>query len=273
MTKRPRRAALPAAAFLSAVLIAAGFILSTNGAQGALIDLATRILPGLEGSPSAETSEHAAAGLTVRDFAACGPLQTGDLVFRRGFGTESRLILEAQGKSRVPYTHVGIVAAANPVTIVHAATSDDPKHPNSVVASSLSDFLALGDGAGVVRPAWNDDLKRRAARRALGMKGEAFRLVPDDPDALYCTTLIEKALSPDLKPDFPRTTVKVPVLGGNYLFPAALWEAEGMTPVCRVEKPGRAADGGAPHKASPHDCGSGNVHIGRSASFEAPANL
>ncbi len=237
MTKRPRRAALPAAAFISAVLISAGFILSTNGAQGALIDLATRILPGLEGTPSADTSEHAATGLTVRDFAPCGPLQTGDLVFRRGFGTESRLILEAQGKGRVPYSHVGIVAATNPVSIVHATTSDDPKHPNSVVASTLAGFLALGDGAGVVRPSWDDDLRSRAARRALDMKGKAFRLVPDDPDALYCTTLIEKALSPDLKPDFPRTTVKVPVLGGDYLFPAALWEAEGMTPVCRIEKP------------------------------------
>ena len=67
-------------------------------------------------------------------------------------------------------------------------------------------------------------------------KGETFRLVPDDPDALYCTTLIEKSFEPDLKLDLPRDVVKVPVVGGSYLFPAALWEADGMTHVCMIGK-------------------------------------
>lgn len=68
------------------------------------------------------------------------------------------------------------------------------------------------------------------------MTGVAFRLVPDDPDALYCTTLIEKSFEPDLKLDLPRDVVKVPVVGGSYLFPAALWEADGMTHVCMIGK-------------------------------------
>ena len=48
------------------------------------------------------------------------------------------------------------------------------------------------------------------------MTGEAFRLVPDDPDALYCTTLIEKSFEPDLKLDllssstFPATSSRSP---------------------------------------------------------------
>ncbi|MFR6358871.1 MAG: hypothetical protein ACLUNV_04185 [Sutterella wadsworthensis] len=34
----------------------------------------------------------------------------------------------------------------------------------------------------------------------------------------------------------PRDVVKVPVVGGSYLFPAALWEADGMTHVCVIGK-------------------------------------
>ena len=129
-----------------------------------------------------------------------------------------------------------MVVSEHPVMIVHATTSDDPAHPNSVISSSLPEFLSMGDRAGVARPAWSDALKAAAAGRARCMTGETFRLVPDDPDALYCTTLIEKSFEPDLKLDLPRDVVKVPVVGGSYLFPAALWEAAGMTHVCMIGK-------------------------------------
>lgn len=221
-----RTAALLTAA---AVLISAGIVLTHEGVKGAIIEAATRLLPGL-----LEASAEVPRGVTLDDFAPCGILRTGDLIFRRGFGTESRLIIEAQGPDRAPFSHVGMVVSEDPVMIVHATTSDDPAHPNSVISSTLPQFLSMGDRAGVARPVWSEDLKRTAAGRARAMTGEAFRLVPDDPDALYCTTLIEKSLEPDLKLDLPRDVVKVPVIGGSYLFPAALWEADGMTHVCMI---------------------------------------
>ena len=223
-----RTAALLTAA---AVLISAGIVLTNEGVKGALIEAATKLLPGLQ-----ESAAEVPSGVTPDDFAPCGSLRTDDLVFRRGFGIESRLIIEAQGPDRVPFSHVGMVVSEDPVIIVHATTSDDPAHPNSVISSTLPEFLSMGDRAGVARPAWSEALKRAAAGRARGMTGEAFRLVPDDPDALCCTTLIEKVLEPDLKLDLPRDVVKVPVVGGSYLFPAALWEADGMTHVCMIGK-------------------------------------
>lgn len=198
-----RTAALLTAA---AVLMSTGIVLMHEDVKGELIEVATVLLPGLQEAPSAEVP----TGVTLDDFAPCGSLRTGDLVFRRGFGTESRLIIEAQGPNRAPFSHVGMVVSEHPVMIVHATTSDDPAHPNSVISSSLPEFLSMGDMAGVARPAWSD--------------------------ALYCTTLIEKSFEPDLKLDLPRDVVKVPVVGGAYLFPAALWEADGMTHVCMIGK-------------------------------------
>lgn len=224
-----RTAALLTAA---AVLMSTGIVLMHEDVKGELIEVATVLLPGLQKAPSAEVP----TGVTLDDFAPCGSLRTGDLVFRRGFGTESRLIIEAQGPNRAPFSHVSMVVSEHPVMIVHATTSDDPAHPNSVISSSLPEFLSMGDMAGVARPAWSDALKAAAAGRARGMTGVAFRLVPDDPDALYCTTLIEKSFEPDLKLDLPRDVVKVPVVGGSYLFPAALWEANGMMHVCVIGK-------------------------------------
>lgn len=223
-----RTAALLTAA---AVLISAGIVLTHEGVKSALIEAATRLLPGLQ-----EASAEVPTGVALGDFAPCGILRMGDLIFRRGFGTESRLIIEAQGPDRAPFSHVGMVVSEHPVMIVHATTSDDPAHPNSVISSTLPEFLSMGDRAGVARPAWSEDLKAAAAGRARAMTGEAFRLVPDDPDALYCTTLIEKSLEPDLKLHLPRDLVKVPVIGGAYLFPAALWEADGMAHVCMIGK-------------------------------------
>lgn len=224
-----RTAALLTAA---AVLMSTGIVLMHEDVKGELIEVATVLLPGLQEAPSAEVP----TGVTLDDLAPCGSLRTGDLVFRRGFGTESRLIIEAQGPNRAPFSHVGMVVSEHPVMIVHATTSDDPAHPNSVISSSLPEFLSMGDMAGVARPAWSDALKAAATGRARGMTGVAFRLVPDDPDALYCTTLIEKSFEPDLKLDLPRDVVKVPVVGGSYLFPAALWEANGMMHVCVIGK-------------------------------------
>ena len=91
-----RTAALLTAA---AVLISAGIVLMHEDVKGELIEVATVLLPGLQEAPSAEVP----TGVTLDDFAPCGSLRTGDLVFRRGFGTESRLIIEAQGPNRAPF--------------------------------------------------------------------------------------------------------------------------------------------------------------------------
>ena len=92
-----RTAALLTAA---AVLMSTGIVLMHEDVKGELIEVATVLLPGLQEAPSAEVP----TGVTLDDFAPCGSLRTGDLVFRRGFGTESRLIIEAQGPNRAPFS-------------------------------------------------------------------------------------------------------------------------------------------------------------------------
>ena len=167
--------------------------------------------------------------LTLADVADMPPLKVGDLVFRWGFGTESSLIVRAQSEARAPYSHVGMVTKINPVVITHATTTDDPQHRDQVIQSSLEAFLQHGHRFGVKRPHWSDDIKAQSALRAEKRLGTPFQLSPDNPDALYCTTLVTQSLLPDLVLDVPRDLVDVPVIGGHYLMPAALWEHPGMT--------------------------------------------
>lgn len=177
--------------------------------------------------PDTRTSE-SARPLTPADMPDLPPLAVGDLVFRRGFGTESSLIVRAQGETRSPFSHVGLVTAVKPVEITHATTSDDPARRDQVIVSTLSDFLAQGSRFGVRRPDWSDDVKRRTADRAQALVGRPFRLSPDDPSALYCTTLVTRAAAPDVTLRVTPEPIDVPVIGGRYLMPAALWEADGM---------------------------------------------
>lgn len=86
-----RTAALLTAA---AVLMSTGIVLMHEDVKGELIEVATVLLPGLQEAPSAEVP----TGVTLDDFAPCGSLRTGDLVFRRGFGTESRLLRVPTGR-------------------------------------------------------------------------------------------------------------------------------------------------------------------------------
>lgn len=169
--------------------------------------------------------------LTLADLTDMPPLKVGDLVFRWGFGTESNLIVRAQSERRAPYSHVGLVTRINPVVITHATTNDDPKHPDQVIQSTLESFLMHGHRFGVKRPNWSEAIKARTAQRAEGFIGTPFKLSPDNPTAIYCTTLITEALSPDMTLDAKRDLVDVPVIGGHYLLPAALWEHPSMTTI------------------------------------------
>lgn len=72
-----------------------------------------------------------------------------------------------------------------------------------------------------------------SAGRPTGLRlslGRPFRLSPDDPSSLYCTMLVTHANEPDVTLNVPPEPIDVPVIGGRYLLPAALWEADG----CRL---------------------------------------
>lgn len=54
-----------------------------------------------------------------------------------------------------------------------------------------------------------------------GFVGKPFSLDSKDPDSVYCTTLIEQALSPLVTTSLKRQDVKLMIVQGEYLFPEA----------------------------------------------------
>ena len=79
-------------------------------------------------------------------------LEPGDWVFRSGISADSRVI---KSISRSRYSHIGMIVQTVPqVVVAHAATDDDPKHPDQVLLTPLAEFAATdkADGIAVARP-------------------------------------------------------------------------------------------------------------------------
>lgn len=72
---------------------------------------------------------------------AISVLEKGDWVFRRGRDVDSSVINVLNDRQ---FSHMGMVIATPPqVTTLHAATDDNPDHPNQVILSNLAPFFRL----------------------------------------------------------------------------------------------------------------------------------
>ncbi|HSL84960.1 MAG TPA: YiiX/YebB-like N1pC/P60 family cysteine hydrolase [Thermoanaerobaculia bacterium] len=128
---------------------------------------------------------------------AAGP-RPGDVVFRRGCGLVSRVVLSSDPAST--FSHVGIVVAGpGGLTVVHALPPTDASG-GGVVAEPLSEFLAprAATAAALFRLRGRDArIGRRVAREALRLAeaGVPFDVRFDlaTGDALYCTELVWRA--------------------------------------------------------------------------------
>lgn len=156
----------------------------------------------------------------------------GDIVFRRGHDVTSHLVLVLDPASR--YSHVGIVAESEGVSIVHAAPAEGPDERDGVRVQSLAAFLAPARASAVAVFRLDDaavanaaEVARRAAQVAVtiashrpGFDG-AFDL--RSRDRYYCTELVWQAFREagvNLVPRFD--VLSVPLLSRDVILPSTL---------------------------------------------------
>ena len=151
-------------------------------------------------------------------------LRTGDLVFRLGDVTDSRIIATA---TDFKYSHVGIIVRESPLLVVHAVTGEGER--DGVAAVSMREFLAHARDFGAARIKFlSDEQKARLAASLLRRVGESFALRPRGEANLYCTTLLEQEISKitEFSPKYFKLSLAV--LGGEYLAPKAFWRYGGV---------------------------------------------
>ena len=151
-------------------------------------------------------------------------LRTGDLVFRLGDVTDSRIIATA---TDFKYSHVGMIVRERPLLVVHAVTGEGGL--DGVAAVSIREFLAHARDFGAVRMKFlSEEQKARLAASLLRRVGESFTLRPRGEANLYCTTLLEQEISKIMEFSPQYFELNLAVLGGEYLAPKAFWHYGGV---------------------------------------------
>ena len=151
-------------------------------------------------------------------------LRTGDLVFRLGDVTDSRIIATA---TDFKYSHVGMIVRERPLLVVHAITGEGEQ--DGITAVSMCEFLAHARDFGAVRMKFlSEEQKARLDASLLKRVGEGFTLRPRGEANLYCTTLLEQEISKitEFSPQYFKLSLAV--LGGEYLAPKAFWHYGGV---------------------------------------------
>ena len=151
-------------------------------------------------------------------------LRTGDLVFRLGDVTDSRIIATT---TDFKYSHVGMIVRECPLLVVHAVTGEGEQ--DGVATVSMREFLAHARDFGAVRMKFlSEEQKARLAASLLKRVGEGFALRPRGEANLYCTTLLEQEISKitEFSPQYFK--LNLAVLGGEYLAPKAFWYYGGV---------------------------------------------
>ena len=151
-------------------------------------------------------------------------LRTGDLVFRLGDVTDSRIIATT---TDFKYSHVGMIVRERPLLVVHAVTGEGEQ--DGVATVSMREFLAHARDFGAVRMKFlSEEQKARLADSLLRRVGESFTLRPRGEANLYCTTLLEQEISKitEFSPQYFK--LNLAVLGGEYLAPKAFWHYGGV---------------------------------------------
>lgn len=151
-------------------------------------------------------------------------LRTGDLVFRMGDVTDSRIIAAT---TDFKYSHIGIIVRERPLLIVHAVTGEGER--DGVAAVSMQEFLTHARDFGAARMKFlSEEQKAHLATSLLRRAGEDFALRPCGEANLYCTTLLEQEISKitEFSPQYFKLSLAV--LGGEYLVPKAFWHYGGV---------------------------------------------
>jgi cell wall-associated NlpC family hydrolase len=165
------------------------------------------------------------AGLTAR-------LQAGDLIFRIGDSWQSEIVRGMehgtvdQRPAGDPYSHVGMLVG-NPThwQVLHAVPAELPGRADAVVLDDLDFFLApeRAQGAAIYRVDADASARAKAVANAMQRLGTPFRIVENDHEGQYCTTLVWYAWQHAGIPLSARfDNLNVPFAAGQYLLPHSL---------------------------------------------------
>jgi len=156
--------------------------------------------------------------LSAGEFVNLPELKVGDIIFRRGTGTDSEVI---RVLSDFEFSHIGAVAEISPqIQIIHATTHDDIQKTDAVVIASFDEFTQNSANLAIMRIPLDENQTELVQKRLFSLLGEKFVL---SENGLYCTTLIEKAFDGIIAPNLERETLNVPFMRNSYLFPKAFW--------------------------------------------------
>jgi cell wall-associated NlpC family hydrolase len=163
-------------------------------------------------------------------------VKAGDLIFRIGNEWQSDAVrgvgvfFAKREKQGDPYSHVGmLIGAPGHWQVLHSVPSEAPGRASAAIVDELDFFLAPERARGMAIYRVEADEKARAAavRHAQSRIGAPFRLVADDTEGQYCTTLIWYAwqhAGVDLGARFEH--LEAPLATGDYLLPHSLRMAE-----------------------------------------------
>jgi hypothetical protein len=202
---------------LPVLLLGAGFI---------AVFLGARLVAGDGGR------QEVAASPIVLPAPIAGQLAEGDLIFRIGHSWQSDVVRgvgqadKAQEKRGDPYSHIGmLIGAPGHWQVLHAVPAEIPGRKDAVVIDDLDFFLAPARSRGIAiyRVEAADEARAAAVRHARQRLGAPFRVVENDQEGQYCTTLIWYAwqhAGVDLGARFEY--LSVPLSSGLYLLPHSL---------------------------------------------------
>lgn len=163
-------------------------------------------------------------------------LKAGDLIFRIGNewqGDAVRSITSlwsTRSKRGDPYSHVGmLVGTSGHWQVLHSVPAEVEGRASAVVVDELAFFLApeRTRGIAIYRVEADEAARAAAVRHAESRLGTPFRLVANDTEGQYCTTLIWYAWQHagiDLGASFEY--LNAPLTEGDYLLPHSLRVAE-----------------------------------------------
>jgi cell wall-associated NlpC family hydrolase len=205
----------PFVLLLCLVLLAGGGWLVVRAVPVITTDMAARFAPA--------APIELPAGLMLQ-------LQAGDLIFRIGSSWQSDVVRDMGNNGSYstgdPYSHVGmLVGNSSHWQVLHAVPAELPERTDAVVLDDLDFFLSPEHASGVAIYQVTADASAHAIAVENAMKrlGTPFKLVENDPDGQYCTTLVWYAWQRAGVPlDARFDKLHVPFATGQYLLPHRL---------------------------------------------------
>lgn len=171
-------------------------------------------------------------------------LQEGDVVFRRGGGLTSQIVLAADAKGN--YSHIGIVVDSAGIKMIVHAVPDEPDFEDDVDRVKLdrpdhffsTEYTIIGE---VCRPR-DSEIAKKAAKTALAQykKGVLFDHDYNDEDTtkMYCTELVvysfRKAGHEIIGKE--RHEIGFPFLNAKCIFPSDIYASDYLESIYMFNK-------------------------------------